>query len=57
MNGMVERFNKRIPDILKRTTFESTLDLNRTIDKYHLVYNQHITQRALGHITPLEKMK
>ena len=56
-NGMVERFNKRIADILQRTTFESAIDLRRTIEKYHLIYNQHLTQRALGHISPLDKLK
>ncbi|WP_299083014.1 IS481 family transposase [uncultured Paraglaciecola sp.] len=56
-NGMVERFNGRIADILKRTTFESSDDLSDTLQRYGLIYNQHIAQKALGHITPLDKLK
>ena len=56
-NGMVERFNGRIADILKTTRFESAWDLRHTLENYLVVYNHHIPQKALGHITPLAAMK
>ncbi|CAG37937.1 conserved hypothetical protein [Desulfotalea psychrophila LSv54] len=56
-NGMVERFNGRIAAILKRTTFESAQDLEDTMHRYELVYNQHIPQKALKHLTPMDKLK
>lgn len=56
-NGMVERFNGRIADILRRMTFESLDDLADTLQRYGLIYNQHTAQKALGHTTPLDKFK
>lgn len=56
-NGMLERFNGRIADILRRTTFESSDDLADTLQRYGLIYNQHIAQKALSHTTPLDKLK
>ena len=56
-NGMVERFNGRIADILKTTRFDSSADLKQTLENYLEVYNQHIPQKALGHITPIQALK
>ena len=56
-NGMIERFNGRIAEVLTTTRFDSSLSLADTIKRYVMVYNQHIPQKALGHITPLEAMK
>ena len=56
-NGMVERFNGRISSILKTTAFASSQELESTLKHYMLVYNQHLPQRNIGHITPMEKMK
>ena len=56
-NGMVERFNGRIADILKTTRFDSAADLKQTLENYLEVYNHHIPQRALGHITPTQALK
>jgi len=56
-NGMVERFNGRIAEVLATTRFDSTEHLADTIKRYVQVYNQHIPQKALGHIPPLQAMK
>ena len=54
---MVERFNGRIADILKTTRFDSSVDLKQTLENYLDVYNHHIPQKALGHITPIQALK
>lgn len=56
-NGMVERFNGRISDVLATTRFDSAEELEQTILRYCHLYNQHIPQRALGHKTPVESLK
>jgi transposase InsO family protein len=56
-NGMIERFNGRIADVLSTTRFDSSQSLADTITRYVKVYNQHIPQRALGHVSPIQAMK
>lgn len=56
-NGMVERFNGRISEILTTHHFDSQKDLNELLYSYVKVYNEHLPQRALNGQTPLEKMK
>jgi transposase InsO family protein len=56
-NGMVERFNGRISDILATTRFRSREDLQTTIARYAKLYNEHLPQRAIGHKTPLQAMR
>lgn len=56
-NGMVERFNGRISEVLHTTRFRSGEHLRDTITRYVRVYNYHIPQRALKHSTPIEKIK
>ena len=56
-NGMVERFNGRIAEILQTTRFDSSKDLRQTLLNYRDVYNHHIPQKALGHITPVQALK
>ena len=56
-NGMIERFNGRIADVLATTRVDSSEHLAETIKRYAKVYNQHIPQKALGHIPPLQAMK
>ena len=56
-NGMVERFNGRISDILKRTRFTCAADLHATLEHYLKLYNHHLPQKALGHLTPVEALK
>jgi len=56
-NGMVERFNGRISEVLATTRFDSSKSLEQTLINYVKVYNQHIPQKALGHITPIQALK
>ena len=55
-NGMIERFNGRIAEVLATTRFDSAEHLADTIKRYVKVYNQHIPQKALGHSPPLQAM-
>ncbi len=48
-NGMVERFNGRISELLKQTHFNSAEELEKTLLSYLVIYNYHIPQRAIGH--------
>ncbi len=54
---MIERFNGCIADVLATTRADSSEHLAETIKRYAQVYNQHIPQKALGHIPPLQAMK
>jgi len=54
---MIERFNGRIAEVLATTRFDSAEHLADTIKRYVQVYNQHIPQKALGHITPIQALK
>ena len=54
---MIERFNGRIADILATTRFDASASLEETITRYVRLYNQHIPQKALGHIPPMAAMK
>ena len=56
-NGMVERFNGRISDVLASHRFDSRADLETTLKRYCYLYNHHIPQRALNHRTPIQAMK
>ena len=56
-NGMIERFNGRISEVLTTTRFDSADSLAQTIERYVQVYNQHIPQKALGHIAPIQALK
>ncbi|AOX99263.1 IS481 family transposase [Jeongeupia sp. USM3] len=56
-NGMVERFNGRIADVLATHRFESGEDLAQTLARYVWLYNQHLPQLALQHRTPIQAMK
>jgi transposase InsO family protein len=55
-NGMVERFNGRIKEVVQQTSFESARQLEETLTMYLHVYNSNIPQRNLGHITPIEAL-
>lgn len=54
---MVERFNGQIAEILQTTRFNSSMGLRQTLINYREVYNHHIPQRALGHVTPVQALK
>jgi len=56
-NGMVERFNGRIAEVLQTHRFDSTADLATTLLRYADLYNHHIPQRALNHQTPVQTLK
>jgi len=56
-NGMVERFNGRIADILRTHHFHSGEELEATLLRYVWLYNHHLPQKALGHISPIQAMK
>jgi len=56
-NGMVERFNGRIAEVLNTHRFDDSKDLEHTLIHYLRVYNDHIPQRALGHLTPRQAIQ
>jgi transposase InsO family protein len=56
-NGMVERFNGRISDLVKQTRFASAAELEATLTQYLKTYNHHIPQRALKHQTPIQALQ
>jgi transposase InsO family protein len=55
-NGMVERFNGRIADLLKTHHFMSGEDLEQTLLRYATLYNERLPQTALNGKTPLDAM-
>ena len=56
-NGMVERFNGRISDVLNTHRFDSALDLEQTLLRYVALYNHQLPQSALKSKTPIQSMK
>lgn len=56
-NGMVERFNGRVAELIDQTRFTSSFQLKETLMRYLRIYNHHIPQKNLGHITPIEALK
>ena len=52
--GMVERFNRRVSDVLKAIHFKSQRVLTETMHGYVNHYNRKQTQAALGGLTPLD---
>lgn len=51
-NGMIERFNGRIADVLATNRFRSGEHLADTLQRYVSIYNGDIPQLALGHVSP-----
>ena len=56
-NGMVERFNGRISDLINQTRFGSAADLDSTLKHYLSIYNHLIPQRALKHQSPVQALQ
>ena len=56
-NGMVERFNGRIEDILQSHRFRSGEDLEQTILRYVRLYNGQLPQSVLKGRTPIDALK
>jgi transposase InsO family protein len=56
-NGMVERFNGRIEDVLQSHRFHSGEDLEQTLLCYVHLYNSQFPQSALKGQTPIHALK
>ena len=56
-NGMVERFNGRIEDVLQSHRSQSDEDVEQTILRYIKRYNQQLPHSELTSRTPLQAMK
>ncbi|MBQ0943430.1 integrase core domain-containing protein [Ideonella sp. 4Y16] len=56
-NGMVERFNGRLTQVLKSHRFNSAHDLGTTLHRFSWLYNEHLPQRALDLNTPNQALK
>ena len=56
-NGMVERFNGRISELVGQTRFASAAELQSTLTQYLATYNHSIPQRALDHQPPIQALK
>ena len=56
-NGMVERFNGRVSDVVQQTRFASAAELEATLTNYAKTYNSRIPQRALNHLSPIQALK
>lgn len=56
-NGMVERFNGRLAQVLRTNRFNSAEDLAATLHRYVWLYNEQLPQKALAHVSPLQSLK
>ena len=56
-NGMAKRFNGRIEDKLQPHQFRSGGELELTLHRYVVLYNQQLPQSAKGSRTPVQAMK
>ena len=56
-NGMVERFNGRIEDVLQSHRFRSGEDLEQTLLRYVRLYNGQLPQSVLNARTPIDALK
>ena len=56
-NGMVERFNGRIEEVLQSHHFRSGEELETTLHRYVRLYNNQLPHSALGGKTPLKALK
>lgn len=56
-NGMVERFNGRIEDVLQSHRFRSGEDLAQTILRYVRLYNCQLPQSVLKGQAPIDALK
>ncbi len=56
-NGMIERCNGRISEVLATRRCRSGEHLAATLRRYVNVYNHHLPQRALGHGCPVEALE
>lgn len=56
-NGMVERFNGRISEVLTTRRFRSGEHLENTLTRSVSLYNHYISQRALNYTSPIEALQ
>lgn len=56
-NGMVERFNGCVAEVIEQTRFASAIELESTLKNYAAIYNQDVLQRTLEHFSPIQAMK
>jgi transposase InsO family protein len=56
-NGMVERFNGRLEQVLRSHHFNSAEDMQKTLHRYVWLYNEHLPQKALNHEAPVQALK
>lgn len=55
-NGMVERFNGRISEILRTTQFKTSAELAQAIENYQKTYNYLTPQKAIGYTPPMQAL-
>ena len=56
-NGLVERFNGRISEVLASVHLRNREELEATLERYRRLYNGQIPQKNLGARTPVEVLK
>ena len=56
-NGMIERFNGRMSEVLATNRCRSGEPLAATLQRNVKVYNHHLPQRALGHVCPVAALE
>ena len=56
-NGMVERFNGRISELIRQTRFTCATQLEAALHDYLKIYNHRIPQRSLNYQTPIQALK
>ncbi|WP_368923135.1 DDE-type integrase/transposase/recombinase [Comamonas aquatica] len=56
-NGMVERFNGRLSQVLRSHHVNSAEDLDKTLHRFVWLCNHHLPQKALGHEAPVQALK
>jgi len=56
-NGMIERFNGHIADVLRTHRFDSSASLQATLKHFVYLYNHQIPQKNLHHKTPLQTLQ
>ena len=54
---MVERFNRRISEVLDTHRFSDALDLEQTLLRYVALYSHQLPQTALKSKTPFQTTK
>lgn len=56
-NGMAERFNERVSQVLNTHRLGSAEDLARTLARHVWLYNPHLPHKALNQETPIQALK